>query len=80
MTRQEAFLSVSEIIGEVLARKDITEKSSLVTDLQCDSLDAIEISLNLEEWFGIEIEDFEMKACKTVGDIVSLVEKKKGQK
>lgn len=55
----------------------ITLESDLENDLDIDSLAAVELSLDLETAFDIEIQDDELASLKTVGDIVKLVESKK---
>lgn len=55
----------------------ITMEASLKEDLAIDSLDAVELVLDLESAFDIKIEDDEIAALVTVGDIVKLVESKK---
>ena len=46
-------------------------------DLGLDSLQSMELVLNLESVFDIEISDEEIQALETVGDVVRLVEEKK---
>lgn len=55
----------------------ITVNSKLSEDLDIDSLDAIELIMTFEEEFGISIPDSEAQKFKTVGDIVSFIEKVK---
>lgn len=55
----------------------ITLEANLKEDLAIDSLDAVELVLDLESAFDIKIEDDEIAALVTVGDIVKLVESKK---
>lgn len=55
----------------------ITLEANLKEDLAIDSLDAVELVLDLESEFDIKIEDDEIAALVTVGDIVKLVESKK---
>ena len=52
----------------------ITMDSSF-TDLKLDSLDTVEIIMNLEDEFGVSIEMSE--DLKTVGDIVALLDEAK---
>ncbi|MCD7949828.1 MAG: acyl carrier protein [Erysipelotrichaceae bacterium] len=56
---------------------EIQLDSSLNDDLGIDSLDAVELSLDLENEFDIEISDEELSSLKTVEDIVKLIESKK---
>jgi acyl carrier protein len=55
---------------------EISEQSHLVNDLGLDSLDTVELTLGLEERFGIEIPDTELEGVATVGDAATLIEKK----
>lgn len=48
----------------------------LTTDLGLDSLDRFELTIVLEDEFGIEITDEESAHLNTVGEIVALVESK----
>lgn len=57
--------------------EQIKEESLLNEDLGIDSLDAVELSLDLETEFDVEISDEELASLKTVKDIVDLIEAKK---
>lgn len=56
------FNKVVEIIIEQLGveDKEITMETSLMKDLEADSLDAVEIIMALEDEFGIEIPDLSL--------------------
>ena len=45
-------------------------------DLSLDSLDCIEIVMDVEDKFGIEINDEEMSTWTTFGDVMATVEEK----
>lgn len=71
------FDRIREIIAEQLGVDDIEEitmDTSLMKDLEADSLDAVEIIMALEEEYDIEIPDEVAEEFKTVGDIVKCVE------
>lgn len=55
---------------------EIKLESTLKEDLGIDSLAAVELSLDLETEFDIEISDEELAALVTVEDIVKLIESK----
>ena len=55
---------------------EIKLESNLKDDLGIDSLAAIELSLDLETEFDVEISDEELAALVTVEDIVKLIESK----
>lgn len=67
---------VREVIAERLqvALEEVKDGSSLVDDLGADSLDAVEIIMDLEEAFGIKISDADAEKVQTVDDAVSLVQ------
>ena len=55
----------------------ISLNSDLVRDLGADSLDVVEIVMMLEKEFGIEFTDNELNNLKKVGDLVTVIEKRK---
>ncbi len=74
------FEKVVEIIAEQLGVEDsseITRETSLMEDLEADSLDAVEIVMSIEDEFGFEVPDEEAEAFKTIGEIVDYVEANK---
>ena len=58
------------------AEDDINMDANLSDDLGIDSLDFVELSMEIEGEFNIIIADSDMAGIKTVGDIVKLVESK----
>ncbi len=58
-----------------LDRKLITEKSGLLTDLELNSLDVINVVVAFEDEYDIDIPDQKIKDFVTVGDIVEYLEK-----
>ena len=59
------------IIEDVMNSLDIaiTESTRLNEDLKADSLDKVSMLMQLEEDFGVEIDDDKALAFKTVGDV-----------
>ena len=53
----------------------ITPESEIVKDLGADSLDVVELLMQLEEEAGITLPDSEMENIKTVQDVVDMMEK-----
>lgn len=72
------FERVRKHIAELLGIKEslITPDSKFVEDLNADSLDIVQMLIVLEDAFNVEFSDDEIASLKTVGDIVSFVEKK----
>lgn len=57
-----------------LEPEKVTESAGFITDLGADSLDTVELIMDFEKEFGIEIPDEEAEKIKTVGDAVAYVE------
>ncbi len=70
------FDKVKDIIIDKLGAEDdkITEKASFMDDLGADSLDTVELIMELEEEFSLEIPDEEAEKMATVGDAVKYIE------
>lgn len=52
----------------------ITPSSNLQTDLDLNSLDVVNVIVEFEETFGIEINEEDIRTFTTVGDIVDYIE------
>lgn len=57
--------------------ENITENSNLINELDADSLDIVQMLITMENEFGIEFDDEEIKVLKTVGDVVKFIENHK---
>ncbi len=70
------FEKVRNIIAEELGIEadTITLESDLTEDLGADSLDAIELIMEIESQFDVEIADSEATKIKSVADIVNYLE------
>jgi len=71
---------VIDIIADRLSRDKatITVASNVVADLGADSLDIAEIMMDLEDAFGVKLD--EEQDVKTIGDIIKFIEKKVAEK
>ena len=58
----------------------ITENAKFTTDLSLDSLDMVELVIELEEGWGIEIPDEDAKKLTTVNEAIKYIEKKMASK
>ena len=70
------FDKVKEIIVKELKvdAEKVTLDARLKDDLGADSLDAVEIVMDIEDAFGIEIDDSGAENVATVGDLVKAIE------
>ena len=53
----------------------ITPQSEVVKDLGADSLDVVELMMDLEDEYGITLPEGDVENIKTVQDIVDMMEK-----
>ncbi|PTX61254.1 acyl carrier protein [Melghirimyces profundicolus] len=53
---------------------EVTKEASIKDDLGADSLDVMDMILELEDEFSMEISDEEAEKINTVGDIVNYIE------
>lgn len=72
------FEKIKEIIVENIGceESEVTLEANLIEDLKVDSLDIVELSMALEDEFGVTIEDSDFTELKTVKDILDYLEKK----
>ena len=54
--------------------KQVTDKASFTTDLGADSLDTVELIMEFEKEFGINIPDDKAETISTVGDAINYIE------
>ncbi len=68
---------VIEIVAEQLGvnKEQITPETSFVNDLGADSLDTVELVMELEEEFDINIPDDAAEKIQTVGQAIDYIEK-----
>jgi acyl carrier protein len=74
-SRDEVFERVKEVLSERLSveEADITEEANFQEDLDADSLDLVEMIMELEDQFGIKIPDEDAQKIQTVGQAIDYV-------
>ena len=72
---------VVDIVAEQLGvdKEKITRDTSFVNDLGADSLDTVELVMELEEEFNISIPDEAAEKIQKVGEAVVFIEAAKGE-
>ncbi len=75
MTRDEIAAKVKEIIVEklVVDASQVTDNASFTNDLGADSLDTVELIMDLEKEFNISIPDEAAEKIQTVGDAIDYI-------
>jgi acyl carrier protein len=81
MIREEIENKLKKTVAELLSidETDVQENSSFVNDLNADSLDAVELVMNTEDEFNIDITDKEAEQAVNFKLLVDLVERKLNQ-
>lgn len=72
---QEQMVEIRKLFADRIHADKIDESKSL-KDLGLDSLDIVEMCLDLEDRYGIQFTTEELTSFKTVGDLLSSIEKK----
>ena len=75
-SRQDIYERVVSILVELfeLAPEQISEESRLYDELDIDSIDAVDLIVELKTYTGKKIAPEDFKSVRTVGDIVDAVE------
>lgn len=72
---------VIDIVVEQLGvdPEEVTPDKRFVEDLNADSLDQTELIMTFEERLGLEISEDEAQELRTVGDVITFINKKKAE-
>jgi acyl carrier protein len=76
MKKEEIKQKVTDIVVDVLGveAREVQESSDIQNDLGADSLDVVELTMNVESKFDIELGDAaEIEKIHTVGDLIEKV-------
>ncbi|HEY3246427.1 MAG TPA: acyl carrier protein [Phycisphaerae bacterium] len=82
MSSNEVEEKVIAIVSEQMGvdKAQINRNTSFVNDLNADSLDTVELVMEFEDEFDMNIPDEEAEKIQTVGAAIDYIEKHKGNK
>ncbi len=73
-TEEKVIGIVSEQLN--IPKEDIKSASNFVADLKADSLDLVELVMEFEDQFGVQIPEADQAKIVTVGDAVKYITEK----
>jgi acyl carrier protein len=80
MDNSEVQTKVVEVISRYAKNKEaldsVTESTNILEDLKVNSARLVDVILDLEDEFDIEVEDEDADAVNTVGDAIALIQSK----
>jgi acyl carrier protein len=70
-------LELQEILSKKFSKNiPITLETRLLEDLSFDSLDVVELVVEIEDTFGVELNEDHLTRVKTVGDLIKEIQPK----
>ena len=74
-SREEIYEQIKSVLVEQLGAEEseINEEANFQEDLDADSLDLVELIMELEHQFGIKISDEDAQGIQTVGQAVDYI-------
>lgn len=75
-TRERIIRHLIAASDEEIDASQVTDQTSLRKDLDLSSLQAVTLVMDLEDEFGVTIEDEEIESLETVGEVLAVVNRK----
>ena len=75
MTKQEIHNWIAQVLHEQfeIPLASITAEANLYTDLDIDSIDAVDLAIQVQQMTGKRIKPEDFKNVRTVGDVINTV-------
>lgn len=74
-THSDIFSNVRQtIVSQFDMEPTAIEPATSFTELGIDSIERVDLTLQLEKQFGVQLPDQRVKTCKTIGELVDLVQ------
>lgn len=72
MSRDEIYAWVADLLADMfeLDKSKLSPQSSLYTDLDIDSIDAVDLAVKLKQMTGKRLQPEVFKTIRTIGDVV----------
>lgn len=76
-SRDEILAKITQVLHELfeIEPEDVIPEANLYSDLDIDSIDAVDLVIELKKITGRKIQPDDFKAVRTVGDVVDAVAK-----
>ena len=73
--RSEVAARIIELVAEKMdkPKDEISEDKSIINDLGADSLDVVELMMDMEDEFELSIPEEEAQKLKTIGSVIDYV-------
>jgi acyl carrier protein len=84
MTAKASQETIYEWVADILKREfqlsdaDLSLSAHLIDDLDLDSIDAIDLSVRLEEKIGVSFKEEDLKSIRTIQDVVDFIDSRLG--
>ena len=80
--KNEIAARIIEIVAEKMdkPKEDITPEKSIINDLGADSLDVVELVMDIEDEFDLSVPEEEAQKIVTIGDAIKYVTEHAGNK
>ncbi|AJI75460.1 phosphopantetheine attachment site family protein [Francisella philomiragia subsp. philomiragia ATCC 25015] len=74
-SKEQIFVQLQDILNNLfeIDKDDVTLDSTLYEDLDLDSIDAVDLVVQLQNFTGRKFKPEEFKSVRTVGDVVDTI-------